>query len=181
MTCHSRNRLDMVATMASHLGNQAPDNQARPPSQNQAQAALSDLGHDSQELAARIVTPWWYHPALGVITAIFAGAQALPGAWPMVLLVLGIVAIPILTTTYSHRFGVIVTKPAGPRSKRLLLATLGVLVTAMSSSLAFKFLNIDPWWALIPAGVTFAATVILGRRYDMALRQEVATPKAARE
>jgi len=97
----------------------------------------------------------------------------------MVLLVLGIVAIPILTTTYSQRFGVVVTKPAGPRSKRLLLATLGVLVAAMMSSLAFKFLSIDPWWALIPAGVTFMATVILGRRYDEALRQEVAAPKVA--
>ncbi|PPF78429.1 hypothetical protein [Pseudoclavibacter sp. Z016] len=165
--------------MASDFEDQTPDSRATSPSRDQAQAALDDLGHDSQGLAARIVTPWWYHPALGVITAIFAGAHALPGAWPMVLLVLGIVAIPILTTTYSRRFGVVVTKPAGPRSKRLLLATLGVLVAAMMSSLAFKFLSIDPWWALIPAGVTFMATVILGRRYDEALRQEVAAPKVA--
>lgn len=147
----------------------------------QAETALAELARDRERLAARIITPWWYHPALGLITAVFAGAQALPGVWPIAATALGIIALPVLTTTYARVSGVVVTKragkPAGPRSRRLLIATLAVFIAAMSCSLAFKFLDVSPWWALIPAGVMFAATVVLGRRYDEALRQEIATPR----
>lgn len=143
----------------------------------QAVTALAELARDHERLATRIITPWWYHPALGLITAVFAGAHALPGVWPIAGITLGIMALPVLTTTYARVSGVVVTKPAGPRSRRLLIATLVVLVAAMSCSLAFKFLDVSPWWALIPAGVTFVATVVLGRRYDDALRQEIAAPR----
>jgi hypothetical protein len=164
--------------MESHFEDPAPDRRpaSSSTSPSEAQTALDDMTRDQQHLAARIITPWWYHPALGLITAVFAGGHALPGAWPLGAIVLGIAAIPVLTTAYARTAGVVVTKPAGPRSRRLLLATLLVLVAAMSCSIAFKFLGVSPWWALIPAGVTFVATVVLGRRYDEALRQEIAAP-----
>jgi len=55
-----------------------------------------------------------------------------------------------------------------------------VVVAAMLSSLAFKLLGLEPWWASIPAAITFAATVALGRRYDAALRDEIASRSGAR-
>lgn len=143
---------------------------------DEARAALRDVSKDGGTLAAQIITPWWYHPALGVITAVFVVAHALPGVWPVVAIAIGIIAIPVLTTTYASRFGVAVSKPAGPRGRRLLLVVLAVLVGGMALSLAFKVLELAPWWALVPAVITFAVTVILGRRYDDALRREIAAP-----
>lgn len=166
--------------MENHFEDRVSDSQPAPLSPAQAQSELEGMSRDGEKLAARVVTPWWYHSALGVITAIFAGAHALPGAWPMAAIIVGITAIPVLTTSYARKFGVVVTRPAGPRSKRLMLVTLAVLVAAMACSLAIKFLGLDPWLALIPAGITFTATVVLGRRYDDALRQEIAEPVAAR-
>lgn len=93
---------------------------------------------------------------------------------------IGIIALPVLTPARSSGHGVAVSKPAGPRSRRLLLAVLGVLVAAMLSSLAVKFLDLEPWWALLPAAITFAATVALGRRYDATLRDEIASPVCPR-
>lgn len=147
------------------------------PDPAEARSALGDLDRDGAALAARIVTPWWYHPVLGAITALFAGAQALPGAGPIVAVTCGIVAIPVLMTTYARRYGVVTTKPAGPRSKRLMLITLVILLAAMASGLVIKVAGAEPLWALLSAAIAFVATVTLGRRYDDALRQEIAGPR----
>jgi len=56
----------------------------------------------------------------------------------------------------------------------LLLLALAVLLLGMASSLAFKFLSLEPWWAIVPAATACVATIILGRCYDDALRRELA-------
>lgn len=145
------------------------------PTSAEARDVLSLLDVDGTRLAERVVTPWWYHVALGAIVALFVTSQALPTAAMSVPIVLGIVALPVLTTVYSRRYGVSVSQPAGPRGRRLLLMTLGVLVVAMLSGVALKFAGIAPWWVVVPAALAFIVTVILGRRYDDALRSEIAT------
>ena len=142
------------------------------PSAGDARTALAHLDEDRAVLAQRIVTPRWYHPALGVITATFAGAHVLPRAGALIAIALGVVSIPALMSLYAQRTGVVVTKPAGPRSRRLLGTILIVLVAAMVCALLFKLSGVDPLWGLAPAMMTFVATVILGRRYDDALRRE---------
>lgn len=135
--------------------------------------ARGDSRDDGSRLAARVVTPWWYHPALGVIVAAFAASPAFPGASGIWAVAIGIVLLPILTLTYNRRYGVSTTQPAGPRSKRLLLAMLAILILAMASTLSIKLLALSAWWVVAPAVVAFAATVVLGRRYDAALRDEL--------
>jgi len=151
-----------------------PDEPRLPPtpSAEDARTALAHLDADRAVLAQRIVTPWWYHPALGLITATFAGAHVLPGAGALTAIALGVVAIPALMSLYARQTGVVVTKPAGPRSRRLLGTMLILLVAAMVCALLFKLTGVDPLWGLVPAMATFVATVILGRRYDDALRRE---------
>lgn len=165
--------------MANDFDQDRPGAHSTPMTQEEARAALGDLEHDGATLAARIVTPRWYHPVLGVITAVFVGAQALPGAWPIMVIAIGIAAIPVLTTSYTQRYGVAVSKPVGPHSRLILRVMLAVLIAAMMSSLALKLLGFEPWWALVPTAITFVTTVVLGRRYDEALRQEIAAPSGA--
>lgn len=146
----------------------------------EARAALDDVAHDGRALAARLVTPWWYHPALGLIIGVFVIAQVLPGAWSIAAVALGIIAIPALTTTYARRYGVAISKPAGSRSRRLMLTALAVLVACMLSALGIRLSGLEPGWALIPVVVAFAATVFLGRRFDEALRQELSATTGGR-
>ncbi|MEO2134986.1 hypothetical protein E5344_10065 [Microbacterium laevaniformans] len=138
-----------------------------------AREVLAQLQDDGSRLASRVVTPWWFHPALGVIVAAFAGSQALPGIASIWIVAIGIAVLPVLTITYGRRYGVSTTQPAGPRSRRLLLTMLTVLILAMVSSLAIKVLALSAWWGIIPAAFAFSATVVLGRRYDDALRDEL--------
>ncbi|WP_100365126.1 hypothetical protein [Diaminobutyricimonas aerilata] len=144
------------------------------PSPADARAALSSLDADGARLAQHVVTPWWYHPALGAVVALLTGAQALPMPVAIVLVAVGIAALPVLTTTYSRRYGVAVSQPAGPRSRRLLHLALAMVIAAMAASLTIRLGALPTWWALAPTTLAFAMTVVLGRRYDGALRDELA-------
>lgn len=160
--------------MENHFWQDAPDSSATPPTAAQARDALTSLDDDGAILSKRVATPWWYHSTLGFIVAMFVTSQALPGGMAITLVALGVIALPLLTTKYSRRYGVTITQPAGPRSRRILLTTLGVALAAFLAALAIKLTGVDPWWVAFPAATAFAATVILGRQYDDALRREIA-------
>jgi hypothetical protein len=164
----------MVANMENDSFRHEVAGPQRLPSPSEAREILSDLSVDGSTLSQRVVTPWWYHLILGIIVAMLVGSQALPVAVSGVLLALGLVAIPVLTITYARRYGLSISQPAGPRSRRLLLTTLGILVLSMIANLTIKFIGAIPWWGLIPAAIAFTATLLLGRRYDDALRNEIA-------
>lgn len=145
----------------------------------EARAALDSLDSDGARLAARVVTPWWYHPILGAIVAVIVAAQALPGTWSVTLPPVSIIAILLLMHAYKKHSGVATTQPAGPRSKRLLLVTAGIMILALTSAVALKLTGSSPWWVMISAAIAALATVVLGRRYDAALRAELALPVSA--
>lgn len=120
-----------------------------------AHKALKQLQDDESRLAAQLVTPRWYYPTLGVFVATFAFSQALPGAATLWTVAIGITMLPILTTTYSHRYGISMMQATGPRSKHLLLVILTTLLLAMASSLAIKIFALPLWWAFVPATIAF--------------------------
>lgn len=138
-----------------------------------ASSALDELEADSARLAERIVTPWWYHLSLGAIVAAIVGSQVLPMPGAMILLALGIAGLPVLTVTYRRRYGVSTEEPAGAGSRRLLVVVLLVLAAAMTAALVIRATGVSPWWGLVPAAAAFVATLVLGRRYDAALRSEI--------
>lgn len=146
----------------------------------EARASLAFLDEDGARLAERVVTPWWYHPILAAIVAGIVISQALPGAWGLTLLPLAIIGIPLLMLAYKKHSGVAITQPAGPRSKRLLLVLVSLMILALGSTVVLKFTDGSPWWALVPAAIVAVATVVLGRRYDAVLRQELALPTSTR-
>lgn len=149
------------------------------PSASEATKILNRLSADRSRLADRVATPWWYHTALGVIVAIFVLAQVLSPPRSISLVVLGIIAIPMLTTAYSRRYGMSLTRPAGKRSGRMLVASVGVLALAMAGALVIRLTQVSPWLVLPVAVGAFVATVVLGRRYDRALRMELAQEQSA--
>ena len=143
------------------------------PSPSEARDTLSALDRDRTALSARIVTPWWYHPALGLITATLVFSQALPALLASVLVVAAIVCIPVLVLAYRRAYGVTVTTPAGPRSTRMLFALMAVLVVALVTALLIRIAEQPAVWALLPATAAFALAVVLGRRYDRLYREDL--------
>ncbi|TQJ31302.1 hypothetical protein [Microbacterium sp. SLBN-146] len=144
------------------------------PSPSEARAILDGLTADGASLATRVVTPWWYHLTLGLVVATIVMSQTLPAPLSIGLVVAGIVSLPVITTTYTRRYGVSASSPVGPRTRRLLVTTLIVLAAGMVAALAIRATEQSAWWGLLPAGVVLFATIVLGRRYDAALRLELA-------
>ncbi|MFT3889744.1 MAG: hypothetical protein QM713_16495 [Arachnia sp.] len=144
------------------------------PTADEARAALSQMGIDGEQLANRIVTPWWYHVGLGIIVAVMVGAQVLPGSLSVILTGVSVAGIPLLMLTYARTYGVTSTQPAGPRSRLWLFVAVGVLVLCMAAVLVVRLTASTPWWGVLAAVVAFAGTVVSGRRYDDALRDELA-------
>lgn len=163
-----------LSFMENDFWRDGPDDSTTRSAAAQARGVLHDLNVDGAELSKRVVTPWWYHSALALIVAVFIGSLAVPGALSTMVVVLGVIALPLLTTAYSRRYGITITQPAGPRSKRLLLATLGIALAALLAGVAIKLVAVSPWWTYLPAAVAFVATLVLGRGYDSALRSEIA-------
>ncbi len=146
---------------------------------DEARAALRGLDADGARLAQHMVTPWWYHPALGVIVAVVVAAQALPGSASTIAVALAVIAIPVLLLAHTRRYGISTTNPVGPRSRRLLLAMLGILLLAMVAGVVVTLSDSPSWWVLVPAALAGVAMIVLGRRYDDALRDEVARTASA--
>ena len=156
------------------MESQSPEPRPSRPTMAEARDALDGLDADGARLARRVVTPWWYHVGLAAIVFTLIGAQGLRGVASIMLVALAVVAIPVLTLVYSHRYGVSTAQPGGRRSRRLLVAAIAVLVLGMLSALVVRFTEATDVWVVVPAAVAAAAIVVLGRRYDDALRIEIA-------
>lgn len=135
-----------------------------------ASAALDAAATARAGMAERLATPWWYHVTLGLLVAQMAFVQGLdnpnwtlPSAFLLILGSLGLVLV------YRRQTGLVAARPQGIRA-RLLLALLsalamgGIVVGALTRDLAVSS---------IAAVVVLVGTVVLGRRYDEALRDEL--------
>ncbi len=127
-----------------------------------------------------MVTPAWYHPTLGAIVALICCTQALPSPASLAFLPVALFALPALVLVYRRRYGVWIADPAGPRSRRLLSAFVVLVVLSFGAALAVKHTPVGYGWVLVPAAVGLAASVLLGRRYDDAVRHELAGPGGGR-
>src|SRR5699024_11722520 len=76
-------------------------------------------------------TPWWYHPALGLVVALLTASLAL-GAGSVIAVAVGVVLLPPLAVG-GPRAGAPPLKAVGPRSRRLLVPRAGVRVVAVAA------------------------------------------------
>jgi hypothetical protein len=165
----------MVAIMENDFVDRA-DAAATPPSPAEARAALADLRAVDAGLAERVVTPAWYHPTLGAIVAAIVCTQAIGSPVRLVFLPMALFALPLLVVVYRRRYGVWVSGPAGPQSRRLQQVLLAVLLVVFGCALLIGLTPVDYSWVLLPAVIAFVAPIVLGRRYDDAMRRELASP-----
>ncbi len=146
--------------------------------------ALADVTASRESVADRLVTPWWYHPILGALLAAIVLVSALDAATWIVLVVTVSCAVGmgILAGAYQRVTGLWVDlRNTGPRSRRWWLAYAAVVLITIGLAIAPSFTDVAypvPVAVLI-ATVVLAATIILGRRIDTALREEIRSGSAS--
>lgn len=124
-------------------------------------AALADVDAARRSVADRLITPWWYHPALGVILAaiMLVAALDLHNLVRLPVALAGAVGIGLLIGAYQRTTGLWVD-----------LRNLGPTATDRA---------LPAWLAVLLAAVAVIATIVLGRRVDDAMRAEIRSGAAA--
>lgn len=145
--------------------------------------ALCDLRADREALARRVVTPRWYHPALGGCVAVIVYTQSWAGRALVVPLVGAAAVIGVVVAMiawYDRAFGVRIRKPVGARC----WVWMGLLATAYAAGLAAAWAlgaaHASQGWSLAAALAVGGVFVLVGPRYDDALRRALARPIASR-
>jgi hypothetical protein len=134
-------------------------------------ASLSQIGGARADLSQRLAAPWWFHVFLGVLVAQHALVQGFDNRnWTLPSFLLLIGGSAALVVAGRRATGVSVATPRGPRSRALM----GIRVLAAAVGIWTAALGDDLGVAVAAAIVLLSASILLGRRYDNALRRDIA-------
>lgn len=141
-----------------------------------ASASLALVQQANADLADRLVTPWWYHPGLGLAEAAFVASVGLPDdAWPwrIVLVLAAAIGVGALAGAWSRRTGLSAWSTQYSRlAWRWVVALVVLLVVAFLVVVAARQAAVTAAMAVL----AFAGTVVLGLSTDRALRRRLRTP-----
>lgn len=142
--------------------------------------ALQDVDDSRAAIAERLVTPWWYHPCLGLVLAalVVAVGARLPAPATLGIEAVAVVALGVLVSSYKRLTGLWVSlQSAGPRARRAwAVYAIPTVVCVLAAAALSPWL---PLWVLgLLAGVVLVATVVCGRHMDDVLREEIRSGEA---
>ncbi|MCZ2829982.1 hypothetical protein O2W14_14175 [Modestobacter sp. VKM Ac-2986] len=134
-----------------------------------AAAQLAVLQADRAALADRVVPPWWYDPALGVLLFCFLASYAFDSLWvTFPAVVLFCAGLGALVAAYKRITGVWVSID-GPH--------LGVWAAVVLVVLGPAFViqkSLDQHWVMVVAGAVLGVVVtLLGRHWNRAYAAEL--------
>jgi hypothetical protein len=141
---------------------------------DRARAALAAVEATRASVADRLVTPWWYHPTLGLLASAYLVGYTLGDTVVrMSVLIAFFIGLGALVSVYRRRTGVWVSGHRAGAATRWAVAmgvsAVVVVVTAMVVHAATGLL----WPVWVCAAVLFVVIVALGRRFDARLRSEL--------
>ncbi|MBP2413562.1 hypothetical protein JOF48_002361 [Arthrobacter stackebrandtii] len=139
-----------------------------------ARAALAAVDEARASAAGLLVTPWWYHVVLGLLVS---GLVALLGLASLPVLLVGLVLYFVglfgLVQAYKKKYGVWKSGLSGGKGTVVAYRLMGVYFAAAAVAAGFGRLTDLVWPVWLVVAVMFGATVVLGRQYDVALRDEL--------
>ena len=140
--------------------------------------ALADVATTRAAIADRLITPWWYHTALGAILAalVVVGALDLHNAIRLPVALGCAVGIGMLVTAYQCVTGLWVdVRNLGPVSARwwALYAVPALVIVGASLLPSLTHVSFSAGVAASLAAAIFLGTIVLGRKMDAALRAEI--------
>lgn len=146
--------------------------------------ALAQVAMANADVADRLVTPWWYHPVLGVLLCLHLTTLSTASALVLVGTPLFVFGCVVLVTVYRRQTGIWVPATTRPRAIRgtSLFAALVVLGTVAALSVAYTGAS---WRVGAAVGVVLGVvTVPVGRWIDACMRadiREAGLPPATRD
>jgi hypothetical protein len=162
-----------LSIMESHEGSD-PDIGQHKATPDEAVRALATVDLTRAQMADRLVTPVWYHPTLGLLAGgLIASAELDSLAVFLSALLVYAVGCGVLVSSYRRLTGVWVGGlRRGPAGRVSLLLVGALYVIAGLSALCGLALGI-PGAFLVGGAAAFVAVLVLGRRFDEALRREL--------
>lgn len=169
-------------TEGAEDGRPADEPDAEPSSDPAAE--LATVQDTRARLADRIITPWWYHPAMGGLLAVLCLTLGLGSKRHAALSGLCIGGLFWLGYLYRSLTGIDLTAmsatrknaPApGRRSTRLIYALAGIIGIVLFACVVVPDALGWPWFPWPAAVLLFAASIALGRAYDHAIRTDLRT------
>lgn len=140
----------------------------------EAQEALDTIAGARSNAADRLTTPWWYHPVLGLLAAVFVVAYTIGGLVVMIAVaIVYFLGIGILMGAYKSKTGVWIN---GLKAGKATWWTLPLVVIMIGGMGAAYYLHAEkglswPAWAL--GIIVFAAVNVFGKLFDGTLRAEL--------
>jgi hypothetical protein len=130
-----------------------------------AAAELAALQADRERMAERVVPPWWYDPALGVVVFLLLSALSLrdQGWWYFATLAVAVGGLWALVTAYKRITGVWVSGLRPGRTARVVRVWFAVYAVVLAAGLIADFV-FDVRVAMVVAGAVLGVTItFLGR------------------
>lgn len=145
--------------------------------------ALADVAASRESVADRLVTPWWYHPILGALLSaiVLVHAFDLPTFVQIAVPLVSAVGMGVLVGAYQRVTGLWVdARNLGSTSRRWWLAYAGVVIVVVAVPVATGLTEYRlPFWAALACtAIALGATIVLGRRIDSAMREEIRAGRA---
>jgi len=140
-----------------------------PTSADDALASIEAVNQAQADLADRLITPWWYHPSLGLIEALLVVSMGLPTWWRLGAIVVAMAGLGALVRAYARLTGLGMSWQYSRLARGWVIALLLIVVGALVVVLVVG----QPLVTAVAAVVVFVATVVLGRRADCAVRDRL--------
>ena len=143
-------------------------------------AALGDTTAARHRMAERMITPWWYHPVLGLAAGFFALALAWGSGLVVMVGAAAVLGVGFaLKYVYQRMTGLwIGPEQLGPRSGRWFWGYMALLAAVLLFVVFAEDLKAPGWTVPAGAAVLLVGTIVLGRTMDSRLRAEIRTGAA---
>lgn len=143
-------------------------------SAREAQEALAAVQGARSNAAERLVTPWWYHPVLGLLAAVFVVAYTIGGLVVMIsVAVVYFLGIGILVGTYKKQTGMWINGLRAGKASWWTLPLVVIMIGAMVTAYYFHAAQGLNWPGWAAGAVVFIAVNVFGRAFDVALRKQL--------
>lgn len=139
-----------------------------------ARNALAVIDDARSNAADRLVTPWWYHPVLGLLAAVFVVAYTIGG--PVVMISVAVVyflGLGVLMGAYKEKTGVWINGLRAGKASWWTVPLVLIMIVCVGGAYYFHAEKGNDWPAWVAGAIVFVAVNFFGRRFDEALRAQL--------
>ncbi|WP_051571047.1 hypothetical protein [Cryptosporangium arvum] len=142
--------------------------------ENNAAEQLAAINDTRAAAADRLVTPWWYHPVLGLLLAGYVLGLSLGDtavrSGTLAVLIVGSV---LLVRVYRRITGVWVSGFNAGRAGRWAKGMGGLAALGLATAWGIAYFTDLRWPVWLIAALVLVGTIVLGRRFDDELRAQL--------